>query len=191
MCRKCAPSSRIHMKYSLYDITTWLFVVSGDHSWSCFTDSEQKANSEISKVFIQDFTPKMDEFQWLFSKFDIYEKTGPSLPSCKPTPVLFVCRGIKRTTRLNSFPRCSFPACSAVGARRFPAVLLFDQWEGLRFASATCWQISEYLKMMWSFKSVRKVSETSPKAHIETNQLWTAGFDGKFPLPPEMGLQDR
>lgn len=65
------------MKYGLYDITTWLFVVSGDHSWSCFTDSEQKANSEISKVFIQDFTPKMDEFQWLFSKFDIYEKTGP------------------------------------------------------------------------------------------------------------------
>lgn len=104
MCRKCAPSSRIHMKYGLYDITTWLFVVSGDHSWSCFTDSEQKANSEISKMFIQVFTPKMAKFQWLFSKFDIYEKTGPSLLSCKPTPVLFVCRGIERTTRLNSFP---------------------------------------------------------------------------------------
>lgn len=172
MCRKCAPSSRIHMKYGLYDITTWFFVVSGEHSWSCFTDSEQKANSEISKVFIQVFTPKMDEFQWLFSKFDIYEKTGPSLPSCKPTPVLFVCRGIERTTRLNSFPRCSFRArsykakvCSAVGARRFPAVLLFDQWEGLGLLQPLADKSVNILRWCGALNLSEKSAKRAPK-HI-------------------------
>lgn len=39
---------------------------------------------------------------------------------------------------------------------------------------------------MESYESV----SMSPSAHIETNQLWTVGYDGKVSLPLEINIQD-